>query len=231
MTSATDIVAMFEGLRVADVRDGMDWAGLHAHGSVSQVVAPLFEGATAIGVARTIRLRPTEKTVPSLTPDQYTEWAYDYWYGTLYQLPLTGHLQAGEMVVIESAGIPDVGEVGSNNSLEWFAAGATGVVTSGGVRDQDECRMQQIPIFCRYRAQKMVQGRVEYDATQVPVNIAGTLVRPGDVVVADGDGVLVVPIEHAETVAKYARQELDFDKRGRRTFYEKIGRPLDDSVL
>jgi len=123
-----------------------------------------------------------------------------------------------------------VGEIGSNNSLSWFAAGAAGIVTSGGVRDRDECVVQQVPIFCRTRAQSMVQGRIEFDAAQVPINIGGALVRPGDIVVADGDGVIVVPIEHAETVAKYARQELDNDKVGRRRIYEKLGWELDDTV-
>jgi 4-hydroxy-4-methyl-2-oxoglutarate aldolase len=229
MTTA-ELCELFDGLRVADVRDGMDWAGLHAKGTVSPDIAPLFQGARAMGVAHTVRLRPSEKAVPALTPEQYTEWAYSHWYGELYAMgQLVEDLQAGEIVIIESAGL-DVGEVGSNNSLEWHAAGATGIVTSGGVRDRDECVMQGVPIFCRLRAQKMVQGRVEFDTTQVPVSLGGVLVRPGDVVVADGDGVIAVPVEHAQTVARYARQELENDKRGRRRLYEKLGRPLDDSV-
>ena len=79
--------------------------------------------------------------------------------------------------------------------------------------------------------QKMVQGRVEYDTQQVPVNMGGVLIRPGDIVVADGDGVISVPVEHAETVTRYARQELENDKAGRRRLYEKLGRPLDETVL
>jgi 4-hydroxy-4-methyl-2-oxoglutarate aldolase len=225
----SELVDLYQGLRVADVRDGMDWAGLHAKGTVSAEIGPLFPGARATGVARTVRMRASEKAVPALTPDEYTRWAYDYWYGELYQVPLPTEIVPGEFVVIESA-IRDVGEVGSNNSLEWFAAGATGLVTSGGVRDRDECSMQGYPIFCGQRAQKMVQGRVEYEATQIPVSLGGVLIRPGDVVVADGDGVIVVPFEHAEVVAKYARQEFENDKAGRRRLYEKLGRPLDDSV-
>ncbi|NED98565.1 RraA family protein [Phytoactinopolyspora halotolerans] len=225
-----ELVALFEGLRVADVRDGMDWVGLHHKGTVSPDIAPLFQGAYAVGVAHTVRMKPSEKSVPSMPPEDYTDWAYNYWYRELYSSrPLTDNLQAGEMVVIESAGL-DVGEVGSNNSLEWYAAGATGVVTSGGVRDRDECVHQRVPTFCRLRVQKMVQGRVEFDTTQVPVNIGGVLIRPGDVVVADGDGVIAVPVEHAETVARYARQELENDKAGRRKLYEKLGWPLDDTV-
>ncbi|UED84457.1 RraA family protein [Streptomyces profundus] len=223
-----ELLRLFDGLRVADVRDGLDWAGLHAKGTVSPEITPLYEGARFTGIARTMRFKPTEKAVPPLTPEEYTGWANN-WYRNIYPNKITPTIEDGDIVVIQSAGLP-VGEIGSNNSLEWHAAGATGIVTTGGVRDTDECVMQRVPIFCRYRAQSMVQGRVEFDALQVPVDIGGVLIRPGDVVVGDGDGVVAVPVEHAETVAKYARQELENDKIGRRRLYEKLGRPLDDTV-
>lgn len=65
----------------------------------------------------------------------------------------------------------------------------------------------------------------------MPVNVGGVLIRPGDIVVADGDGVIAVPVEHAEVVARYARQELDNDESSRRRIYTKLGRPFDDTVL
>jgi 4-hydroxy-4-methyl-2-oxoglutarate aldolase len=63
-----------------------------------------------------------------------------------------------------------------------------------------------------------------------PVTMGGVLVRPGDVVVADGDGVVVVPREHAEPVALAARNILESDKAGRRKLYEELGMPLDETV-
>jgi len=56
-------------------------------------------------------------------------------------------------------------------------------------------------------------------------------VTPGDIVVADDDGVIIVPREVAADVARAARTEMEADKRSRRAIYESLGRPLDESVL
>ena len=77
----------------------------------------------------------------------------------------------------------------------------------------------------------MDQGRIQYDARDVPVAVGGVTVRPGDVVVADGDGVVVVPQRMALDVAKYAWQELKGDKAVRRKMYEEQNRELDNTVL
>ena len=63
-----------------------------------------------------------------------------------------------------------------------------------------------------------------------PIVCGGVLVMPGDVVVADGDGVLVVPRGVAADVARYARRIMDGDKAGRRRLYEALGLPSDPSV-
>jgi regulator of RNase E activity RraA len=63
-----------------------------------------------------------------------------------------------------------------------------------------------------------------------PVTVGGVLVRPGDVVVADGDGAVVVPREHAEAVARAARAVLEADKAARRKLYQKLGLPPDPTV-
>jgi 4-hydroxy-4-methyl-2-oxoglutarate aldolase len=223
-----EITRLFAGLRVSDVRDGMDWIGLFSKGSVSRDIRPLYDGAKILGPALTVRLVATHRQAPPVGPDEYTEWAGN-WYREWHTEPYFTELKKGDVIMIEA---PDqgVGSIGSANTLSFFLHGAQGFVTSGGVRDTDECRRQGVPIFAQFINQAMTQGRVEYQAHNVPITVGGVRVDPGDVVVADGDGVIVVPQERAEEVAKYARQEWTKDRALRRRIYDGLGWAPDDTV-
>lgn len=225
------LIEEFRKLRVADVRDGMDWMLRHGKGTVSSAIRPLWRGARMCGYARTVRYVPSEKVAVNMTPDEYTEWAHGYWYGPngMTQDGLGTDLQPDEVVVFDASDT-DVGIIGSNNTLKWLTKGAVGVLTNGGVRDTDEVIMQRVPVFSRYVSQSMTQTRVEFSEKQVPVNIGGVTVRPGDIVVGDGDGVIVVPIDIAEGVLKYGLQELENDKKGRRRYYDELGWEPDETV-
>jgi regulator of RNase E activity RraA len=94
-----------------------------------------------------------------------------------------------------------VGSIGSNNILNWKSRGAIGVVTSGGVRDTDEIIKQKVPMYHKRLGRGIRPGRNEVESVDQPIMCGGVLVRPGDLVVADGDGVVVVPREQAEPVA------------------------------
>ena len=126
----------------------------------------------------------------------------------------------------------DVGLLGSNNSLEALKAGAVGfVLNGGGIRDTDEVIMQNVPVWCKHVSQGMDQARLRYVEKNVPVAIGGVAVYPGDVIVADNDGVIVVPRKVAFDVAKYAWQEMNGDKLGRQKLYQDLGWDLDDTVI
>lgn len=227
--SKNEMVELFKGLRVSDVRDGLDWIGMPNKGSVHRSIQSIADGMRFCGPAFTVRSRVSQIQVPQIIGEDYTKWAREFWYGEIQVSPWDAELEPGDIVVLES---PDcgVGEIGSYNSLDWHIKGAAAVVTSGGVRDRDECRAQGVPIFGAFRNQAMTQGRVEYESAKIPVSIGGVQIKQGDIVLGDGDGVIAVPLEHAEQVAKYARQENENDKAGRRRMYEALGWELDDSV-
>lgn len=221
------LLDLYRDLRVADVRDGMDWMMRHHQGSFSPHIRPLFR-TRAVGIAKTLRYVPYEGSIPTLSPEEYSEWVRWY-YREICPYPWLGDVQEGDFCVIDQSGV-DSGLMGSNNSLAGFEKGVRGYVTNGGVRDTDELIVQKIPFWSRFISQSMVQGRLQFEAQDIPVAVGGVLVHPGDIVVADGDGVVVVPRQIASDVAKYAGQELDKDKVTRRGLYKRLGMELDDTV-
>jgi regulator of RNase E activity RraA len=81
-----------------------------------------------------------------------------------------------------------------------------------------EVIMQKIPVWSYFVSQKMDQVRAQFDAKDIPIAIGGVTVNPGDIIVADGDGVIVVPRKIAKDVAKYAHKELYSDKEKRKEY-------------
>ncbi|HUP45578.1 MAG TPA: RraA family protein [Thermoanaerobaculia bacterium] len=231
------VLKLYEGLRVADVADGMDVAGLRNVGLVHQRFQALWKDLDEFdhqirGIAVTVRYVPHNRVIPNpMTPEKFAEWEGN-WYGEISSEPFVPMIKRGTVIVIDASGDGDTGSVGSYNSLDWFMRGAVGIVTTGSVRDTDEIIKQKIPVYLDplQRGRGIRPGRNMVESVNRPVEIGGALVRPGDVIVADGDGVVVVPREYAEPVARAAREVLDKDKAGRRSLYEKSGRPLDSTV-
>ncbi len=221
------LLDLYQDLRVADVRDGMDWMMRHHQGSMPRDIRPLFR-TRAVGIAKTARYIPYTGTIPTMSPQEYSAWV-NWYYSEICPYPWIGEIQSGDFCVIDQSAV-DAGLMGSNNALAGFGKGARGYVTNGGVRDTDELIIQRVPFWSKFVSQSMVQGRLQFDALDVPVIVNGVLVHPGDVVVADGDGVIVVPQDIAGDVAEYAHGELAKDRASRRKMYENLGMDLDHTV-
>jgi len=229
------ILKLYEGLRVADVSDGMDMAGLQDVGLMDPSIRPLWRDTDEfthriVGIAVTARYVPANQRASKMTPEEFRKWE-GWWYQQLSPEPFVKHLRPGSVIVIDGTDDGDTGTIGSNNIMSWKLRGAVGVVTSGGVRDTDEIIKEKIPVYYKRPGRGIRPGRNLIESVNRPITCGGVLVRPGDVIVADGDGVIVVPREHAEEVARYARQILEQDKAARRRLYEKLGLPPDKSVL
>jgi len=222
------LLTLYKDLRVADVRDGFDTLGYHTVGSMDYMIRPLFR-TRACGIAITARYVPFAGTVPQMTPEKYwSEWVGMY-YRDICQYPWVEDIEEGDFMAIDQS-LVDAGLMGSANTLDCIKRGLRGFVSNGSVRDSDEVIMQKIPFWCRFVSQKMVQGRLQFDASMIPVSVGGVLVNPGDVIVADGDGVIVIPLALAEEVARYAHEEHQRDKAGRRKLYEDLGWKPDHTV-
>lgn len=230
-----EILELFKGLRVTDVCDGMDAVGLQDMGSMDHDIKPLWRDIENFkhriyGIAHTVRFVPTRMRVGlnlKQEPDikKWREWKrYGY---SLASGPIRDQIKPRDVIVIDAKGTGDVGFLGSANSLGMIAAGAVGMVTNAGARDTDEVIKEKIPIYCAYISKGIRPGRLETESTGKPIECGGVLVYPGDVVVADGDGVIVVPWEKARFVAAEAKFIAEGDKKGRARIYEKLGRAVD----
>jgi regulator of RNase E activity RraA len=98
--------------------------------------------------------------------------------------------------------------------------GFAGAVVDGGIRDTPQISKLQFPVFSRGIVPSTTVNHYRFAGRNVPVHCAGVEVRAADIVVADLDGVAIVPREHAEEVLKKA-QQLDESEHGMFPFIEK----------
>lgn len=230
------ILKAFEGLRVADVTDGMDFVGLQNVGLMDPEIHPLWKDAQTydhrfIGIAVTVRYVPTQRPAAGggRTYEDFRAWE-GKWYNELSAEPFMPLIRPGTAIVIDEAPDADVGSIGSNNIMAWKVAGAVGIVTDATARDTDEVITERVPLYLRHPGRGIRPGRNEVESVNRPVVVGGVLVNPGDVVVGDGDGVVVVPRDVALKVAEFAHKIIAADKAGRRELYKKLGLPEDESV-
>jgi regulator of RNase E activity RraA len=229
------ILGLFKGLRVADVSDGMDSVGLTNIGLMSPQIHAAWKDTKHyahrfIGIAVTVRYVPTNKPpAQNMDTEAFGRWVGN-WYGKLSSEPFVPLIRKGTALVIDDAPDSDVGSIGSNNIMGWKVRGCVGVVTDSTARDTDEIATEKVPLYFRKVGRGIRPGRNEIESVNRPIVCGGVLVEPGDVIVADGDGVIVVPRAHARRVAEYARATMENDKAGRRRLYKKLGLPIDDSV-
>ena len=227
------ILKFYEGLRVADV-SGMDMIGLPGTGLVISDIHPDWIDTKNLthqfrGIAVTVRYVPTQKKDRPEPDEDFHIWEGNF-YNSYSNEAFSNLIKPGTAVVIDDVEDKDIGSIGSNNILYWKSLGAVGVVTDATARDTDEIAIEKVPLYLRKKGRGIRPGRNELESVNRPVVIGGVLVCPGDIVVADGDGVIVVPRDKAEQVAKYAREILNVDKNSRKQLYKKVGIPEDRTV-
>jgi len=235
-----EILELYKNLRVTDVLDGMDLIGLQDIGLMKKDIRPLWRDVDKfshriVGFAITVRHVPTNVRVGQNSfpdPEGFKKFKSQQ-YGRAPDAWLKA-AKPGDVAVIDAGGIDECGFIGSNNSLGWAEKGVVGVITNGGARDTDEIvKVKKIAVYCRngYSSRGVRPGRLIAESYNFPINCGGVLVYPGDVIVADGDGVIVVPREHALTVGKLAREIHVGDEKSRAKRFERLGIKPDETVI
>ncbi|MFI6166251.1 fumarylacetoacetate hydrolase family protein [Nocardia sp. NPDC051052] len=159
-------------------------------------VRPVRPGIKLIGTARTLRFVPNREDLFSAHGGGYNA-----------QKRVFDTVAPGEVIVIEARGETESGTLGDILALRAQVRGAAGVVTDGGIRDYDAVAEIGIAVFTA-GPHPAVLGRrhVPWDA-DLTISCGGATVQPGDIIVGDGDGVLVLPPSIAEEVVDDALEQ------------------------
>ncbi len=174
---------MDSGLSTAAVSDALD--ALRIHGQVLGL-APLWNGMRFAGPAYTIRYRPADAE-PGTVGDFIDD------------------VPPGSVICIENAGRTDCTVWGSILTAVASQRGIAGTVIDGVCRDVAAALELRYPLVTRGRFMRTGKDRVQIEAVQVPVVMGTVTVKPGDWVVGDDDGAVVVPRDRREQVLERAR--------------------------
>jgi len=203
--SDSELLAQFRRVEVASVSDAIEQiTGKRMY--MSHRMQPIFTAKFA-GVARTVRLKKDE--------------------GNKDPEALTGMLQAIDqgstdsvyVMVVEDG--EDIAGMGGLMGTAMAARGYVGAVIDGGVRDVAYLRKIGFPVFATGIVPSTSVHHYRFAGAQVPVVCNGVPVNPGDIVVADSDGVAVVPREQAQPVLSLA-QQMDFKEHSMYATIEQL---------
>jgi len=191
-TEDQELVALFAGLDTPSVSDALDKLGLHGQ---ALGIAPLANYAkTVVGPAFTVKYVPASH--PSGTVGDFID-----------------DVAPGDVVVIDNDGRTDCTVWGDIMTQYAGQRGIAGTVIDGVCRDVRKALDDDYPIFSVGRFMRTGKDRVQIESVNATIAIGTVRVAARDVVVADANGVVIVPRSHARAVAETARTIEDAEAR------------------
>ena len=186
--AVADALAEFGSATVHEAMGRIGYAGPR--------IRPIQQGTSISGTAITVLVAPGDNLMVHAAIEQAT---------------------AGDVIVVVPVGDSAFGFIGELMATQMQVRGVRGYVTSGGVRDTAELRSMGFPVWT---AHVSAEGTVKDTAgsVNVPVLLDRVEVRPGDVVVADDDGVTVVPRRIAAQTLEAARARAEKEARSRERY-------------
>jgi regulator of RNase E activity RraA len=191
---------------IADVLDRLGYRDQ----SFRAEIRPLFPGARAAGVARTVRTIPAPELAPA---EPYKG-----------EMAAVDALRPGDVMVVSECDWSFWGELLSTAARY---RGCRGVVIDGYTRDTRAIIAMGFPVFCRGVHPADTLGRLDVAEHDVPVHCSGVLVHPGDLILADDDGVVAIPQTVAEQALALAEEKVRGENLVRKALVE--GMPVAEA--
>ena len=182
------LVSQYLNVSTCNISDALDRLGIEG---APQGVLPIYPTIKIAGPAATLKLVPAGQAQESTV------------LGTLRAIVKGG---AGSVLVIDASENPKVNAYGGVAGATSKHNGLAGCVTDGVVRDVDEYKQYHMPVYARGIAQQSVRGRSSCAGYGIPVKLGGVTVRPGDFIVADDNGTVVIPQERLAEVLAFAQK-------------------------
>jgi regulator of RNase E activity RraA len=181
-----NLLDQFRRSSVANVGDALGRLGMPDGG-----ILPIWDGCRAVGSAL---------TVLTVAGDD------------LAVIEAIAHIEAGDFLVINGFGYAGRAVMGDILAQCFSSNGAVGAIVDGAVRDRDEIRRQHFPVWAR-AVTPAGPWKNGPGAIGKPVAIGGVVINPGDIIVADSDGVVAVPLDKAKDVAAELSHVVEFENR------------------
>lgn len=189
--AAPQAVEKLSRFGVATIHEAMGRVGL-----MKTYMRPIYKGARMCGTAITVLLQPGDNWMMHVAAEQ---------------------IKPGDVVVAACTTDNTDGFFGDLLATSFQARGAKGLIIDGGVRDVEELEKMSFPVFSRaINAKGTIKATL--GSVNIPVICAGAQVHPGDVVIADVDGIVVVPAARAQEVADAAEKRESFEGEKREKF-------------
>ena len=189
-----DVISRCKVLAAATVYDVLDKMG-YPNQALSAEIQPLARGYRLAGPAFTVYGTSTA--------------AYDGTRGSAMSYAMFRSIQSGDVIVFDTGGHKIGGPWGANTGANAKARGAAGIVLDGGTRDARDLIDLCFPTYCRFLTPVLAHGRFQVEGFNVPISVSGQVqervrVNPGDFVLGDDDGVVIIPQPLLEEVLKYS---------------------------